>query len=442
MPENSFILCAFLGIALLMLLAGYLAGRGQDDEGYNIYSRSLPSLGYIVSYAATFIGAGFFVTGTAYVYLYGLAFAWFFIGMVFGVAVFGCFAYWLRKNTADAGLYTLPDFYRWRFGASAARVLSLITLLLLAGDMSIQLIAGGKLLEVMGVMPYQFSILLTVAIVAIYLLWSGFRAVVWTDYLLLAAIIILTVFMSLVSLPEIRISAFNWSLNDMPAGFILGFFLFGLFGPFSIATYYQRVLAARSPEVARKSTWLSGALILLPGACLFLIGGAARSSFPGIDPDTTFLQVVRRGGLPLLLSGSVILWAALISTLDTLAFAGGQILNRELLGLPLSRRNVGRSILLLLAVALLISSCFPSITQIAMMFLGGGLIIAPSAFCQWFVKDLREKAAIASLLTGTAALFVWALSRGITPEIVLVSFLSSSLGLFAGQLCFKGTRVS
>ena len=66
----------FILVALLMLVIGYFAGRKQDNDGYNLYGRKLSKWGYLVSYAATFVGAGFFITGTAYAYKYGLA--WFF----------------------------------------------------------------------------------------------------------------------------------------------------------------------------------------------------------------------------------------------------------------------------------------------------------------------------------------------------------------------------
>ena len=149
-----------------MLGIGWFAGRKQDDEGYNLYNRKLPTLGYLVSYAATFIGAGFFITGTAYAFRYGLGFAWYFFGMIFGILIFGFFAHHLKIITKDLGLHTLPDYFNWRFGAKAAKVLTIITLLLLVGDISIQLIAGGKLLQSLGVMGYSFSVAITVVVVA------------------------------------------------------------------------------------------------------------------------------------------------------------------------------------------------------------------------------------------------------------------------------------
>ncbi len=421
----------FILIALVMLGIGWLAGRKQDDEGYNLYNRKLPTLGYLVSYAATFIGAGFFITGTAYAYRYGLGLVWFFLGMIFGIIIFGFFAHHLKEKTKDLGLHTLPDFFSWRFGVKAAKVLTFITLFLLAGDISIQLIGGGKLLQSLGVMDYSFSVAITVLVVAAYLIFSGFRAVIWTDYILMSAIIILTAVLAFFSGKYFQPTAEQLNLFTVPIGTTIGFFLFGLFGPFSISTYYQRVFAADSGETARKGTWLSSLAILLPGAGLFIIGMAAKNLFPNIDPDLAFLHVIQLGGQSIALVGALVLWAALMSTVDTLTFAGSQIFNKDLLDKPLSRKNVGVGIVILLGLGLIISFVLPSVTSVALMFLGSGMAIAPSAFFQWFMKNLKQYSVVASLISGIFMLFVYAIIKDISPNIVAVSFFTSTTVLLA-----------
>lgn len=428
----------FIIVALIMLAVGYFAGKKQDEEGYNLYNRKLPMIGYLVSYAATFIGAGFFITGTAYAYRYGLGLAWFFLGMIFGIIIFGYFAKSLKEKTKDLGLHTLPDFFGWRFGVKAAKVLTFITLLLLAGDISIQLIGGGKLLQSLGVLDYSVSVGITVVVVAAYLIFSGFRAVIWTDYVLMSAIIILTGILAVFSGKYFQPTPEQLNLFTVPIGTTIGFFLFGLFGPFSISTYYQRVFAAESGETARKGTWLSSLAILLPGAGLFIIGMTAKNLFPNIDPDIAFLRIIQLGGQTIALVGALVLWAALMSTVDTLTFAGSQIFCKDLLGKPLSKKNVGIGIVILLGLGLIISFALPSVTAVALMFLGGGMAVAPSAFFQWFMKTLKQYSVITSLITGIIALFLYAATKGISPNVVAVSFAVSTIVLllvhFIGKL--------
>lgn len=428
-----------------MLGIGWLAGRKQDDEGYNLYNRKLPIFGYLVSYAATFIGAGFFIAGTAYAYRYGLGLAWFFVGMIFGSVIFGVYAKQLKEKTKDLGLHTLPDFFGWRFGIKAAKVLTVITLLLLAGDMSIQLIAGGKLLESLGVLSYSISVVITVLVVAAYLIFSGFRAVVWTDYVLMSAIVILTGILAVFSGKYFQPTPTQLNLFSIPIGTTIGFFLFGLFGPFSISTYYQRIFAAESSTTVKRGTWLSSLAILLPGVGLFVIGMAAKKLLPDVDPDLAFIKIIQLGGQAIALVGALVLWAALMSTIDTLTFAGSQILNKDLLGKPLSRKNVGVGIVLLLGLAAVISFVSPSITEVGMMFLGGTMAIAPSAFFQWFIKSLKQYSVVASLISGVIMLFVYAAIKGVSPNVVAVSFFASTVVLlvvhFVGQLFGRQSRL-
>lgn len=434
----------FIIAALIMLLIGWLAGRKQDEEGYNIYNRKLPKWGYIVSYAATYIGAGFFVAGTAYAYQYGLGLMWLFIGIIFGTIIFGYFANWLRENTKHLKLHTLPDFFEWRFGREAAKVLTFITILLLAGDISIQLISGGKLLQSLGILSYAAAISITVIVVAIYLLLSGFRAVIWTDYILMCAIIVLTIILAVFSGKYFHPAQEQLSLTTTPIGTLIGFFLFGLLGPFSISTYYQRVFAAESGKTAKIGTWLSSLAILLPGIGLLFIGIAAKNLFPGIDPDLAFLKIIGTGGQYIALVGALLLWSALMSTIDTLTFAGSQIVNKNLLNKQLTKRNVRVGIVVLLALGLIIGFAVPSVMSVGILFLAGGLAIAPSAFFQWFMKSLKQYSVVASLLSGIAALFLYAFIKGISPTLVAVSFFTGTIVLlsvhFIGKIFQKKTR--
>ncbi len=239
-------------------------------------------------------------------------------------------------------------------------------------------------------MDYSFSVAITVLVVTAYLIFSGFKAVIWTDYVLMGAIVILTTILAFFGGKYFQPTAEQLNIFTVPIGTTIGFFLFGLFGPFSISTYYQRVFAANSGKTARKGTWLSSLAILLPGAGLFIIGMAAKNLFPNIDPDLAFLKIIQLGGQTIALVGALILWAALMSTVDTLTFAGSQIYNKDLLNKPLSRKNVRVGIVILLGLGLVISFVVPSITSVALMFLGGGMAVAPSAFFQWFMKSLKQ----------------------------------------------------
>lgn len=434
----------FLVVACLMLFIGYLAGRKQDEEGYNVYNRKLSKSGYLVSYAATYMGAGFFIAGTGYAYSYGMGLVWVLIGLVFGSIIFGFFAKWLREKTKDANLYTLPDYIKWRFGPLTAKIIAGITILILLSDMAVQLVGGGKLLETLGVMSYSTAVIITTLVVAIYLVFSGFRAVVWTDYVLLTAIVVLTGVIALFSAQYFQPTAEQLSLNTLPLGIIIGLFLFGVFEPFAISTYYQRIFASDSPATARKGTWL-GSLAVFPAVIgILVIGIAAKKLFPDIDPDTAFLKTIQRGGKALSVVGALVLWAALLSTIDTVTFAASQILNRDILNKPLKRRNMGYAIVSLMSVGLLISFIFPSVIDASILFLGGGMVIAPILFFHWFMPKLDTVTIVSALITGMASLIVYVVFNGPNPTVVGIAFAATTFVLLATHFSrnfFKSVKI-
>lgn len=424
----------FITLALITLILGVWVGRNQNQEGFNMFNRRMKQRTFMVSYAATFVGAGFFITGTAYAYQYGLGLLWFFLGLIFGIIIFGFFSKWLKEKTRDLNLYTLPDVFRWKFGDTAAHVVTVVTLLLLMGDVAIQLISGGKLLEALGVMPYSLSVLLTVGVVAVYLLASGFRAVVLTDYLLTGAMIVLTFVLAGFSVKSFQPVAEQLNFFSVPLGTTIGFFLFGLFGPFAISTYYQRIFASDSPSTARIGTWLSSFLIMLPGAGLFIMGMSARKLFPEIDPDLAFLSMIQTGGREIALVGALVLWSALMDTVDTLVFAGSQIFNRDLLRRDLTKRNVRIGILLFLGFGVAVSFLLPSVTRVALLFLGASMAVAPSAFFLWFLKNLRGSSVVTSMTCGIVGLIGYSLLNGIMPQGVGISFVCALIGLLVAHV--------
>lgn len=424
----------FLVLLGIMLLIGACSGRSSDEEGYQIYNRALPRTGFIVSYVATFVGAGFFIMGTAYAYRFGNGMLWYAAGLVFGIGIFAFFSRWLKTWQQDKAVYNLPDFFHLRFGEIAGKLSALIAAILLTGDLSIQLISGGKILQMLEVSSYGISVSITVVVITCYLLAGGFRAVVWTDYVLATLICVITVLISGLSLqvPQDVPSVFD----NMPAGNIIGFFLFGIFGPFSISTYYQRVFASKDERTARIGTFISGAILLALLLLLVTIGWAAKRLLPDIDPDVAFVSLLNHFGGLAFTVGALALWAALLSTADTLAFAAGQILVQNILGKRLTRRMTQASIVLIMIFAAVISFLLPSIVSVGMLFLGGGMILAPIGFLQWFMK-LSQLTVVLALSAGVLSLAVYVALRPIGPTVIVLTFGVTSVVLIASHLSQK-----
>jgi Na+/proline symporter len=425
-----FTLILFIAIIVLMLAIGYLAGRKQTSGGFLLYDRKLPKNGFIASYLATFIGAGFFITGTAYAYVYGIGFLWYLIGTIIGIFIFGFFSKWLKNysNKSQSKFFNLPDFFQDRFGKVAGKAIALLGFTLLAGDIAVQFIAGGKLIQSLGLASYIYSIIITIIVIGIYLWFSGFRAVIWTDYVLAVLIGIITFILSYVSYQQIAVTGLT-TFVKVPLMIIISFFLFGLFNPYGISTYYQRIFAAKDENTVKKGTWISGVILLIAISLILVIGLSARSLFPNIDPDLAFISLIFKFGGIILSLGAVLLWAALMSTADTMTFAASQILFRNVLNRELTIKNTRIGILVILLLGLLISIFLPSVVKVSILFLGGGMIIAPIVFFQWFTR-FSEKAVVLAIIISVLAIVIFTLIMGLTPVIVMVALTSTISVLF------------
>ena len=418
----------FLLLLVLMLAVGIFSGRSSDEEGFQIYNRSLPRAGFVVSYVATFVGAGFFVMGTAYAYRFGHGMLWYAAGLVLGIVIFASFSRWLKEWQQDSNCYNLPDFFRIRFGSLSGKASAALTVTLLVGDLAIQLISGGKILEILGISSYPTAICITVTVISVYLLAGGFRAVVWTDFVLATLICGVTVFISIISFKSHQ--SVDLSFDRMPVSNIIGFFLFGIFGPFSISTYYQRVFASKDRETAISGTLISGAILFFLLILIVRVGFGAKASLPGIDPDIAFVSLLEHSGGWFFTGGALALWAALMSTADTLSFAAGQILVQNIFGRKLTRRSTQISIIIIMLLGALTSFALPSIVSVGMLFLGGGMILAPIGFFQW-ILNIQEFDVSAAILAGLCSIIIFLAISPISPTIVVVTFGATTITLLS-----------
>lgn len=422
----------FIVLILIMLVVGYLSGRKKNsEEDFQIYGRNLSKPAFIASYFATFIGAGFFLVGSAYSYQFGIGMLWYPVGLILGIITFGFYSAWLKKETKDKKYYNLPDFFSDVFSKSTGKIVAILVSILIAGDLSIQLISGGKILDILGIANYNVAVVITVVVIAIYLLSSGFRAVVWTDFVLAILIGVLTLIISYTSISSIPIITLDFDF--VPIGTIIGFFLFGLLGPFSISTYYQRIFAAKDEQTAKHGTWMSGIFVFILVILLIIIGMASKSIFPSIDPDLALLSLLTYFGGLIFALGALVLWSALMSSADTLTFSGSQILTRDIFGRTINKENTRMSILALLVVGVLLSFLIPSIVSTSILFLGGGMIIAPIAFFNWFLK-FSHKTANTALILGLVALIATIIFMGISPTIIAIVFLVTGLTVVIGSV--------
>lgn len=237
------------------------------------------------------------------------------------------FAFFLVKKIRNHSVLTLPEIAGSIFGPGAERLtasLNFLNLLPLAYTISLGLFLksmfGGSLL---------LNTVAGVALVTMWSLWGGFRAVVFSDivqfFFMILSVFLVVVFAwmaygsPLVLFDKLPPGHLDWTGGEsLTTILVWGFIaLSTLVDP----NFYQRVLAADSDKTARRGILISTVVWFLFDCCTTLGALYARAALPHANPEDAYLQfaiqLVPHGFRGMVLAGIL---AVILSTLDSYLF--------------------------------------------------------------------------------------------------------------------------
>ena len=258
-----------VGISVLVVVVvGILVARKVDGDSakYLVAGRSLGLPLVAVSLMAAAVDSNATVGNTDLSSGFGFwAGASLAIGLAICLLLTGLF---IAAPMNRMGLFTLGDFYRLRYGRGVEVVASVLMIfaftILLAGN----LVAVGFLLEVFTPLPYTAGVVLAVALVLLYTVFGGMFSDAYTAVIQVAITVVATV----VLLGWVG-STYGWQvadglgpfdtaqLTDTAAGAPVNWATLLSLGIGDIVAidFMQRIFAARSPEVARRSCLIGAA---------------------------------------------------------------------------------------------------------------------------------------------------------------------------------------
>jgi SSS family transporter len=342
------------------------------------------------------------------------------------------------------GIATIADLMRQRYSPAVERVTALIvapTSFLWAGA---QIRAFGQVLSASTGLHLEVGIALAAGTVVAYAAAGGLMASVVTDLVQGIALVI-------------GLGLLGWAVVDAAGG--LGPALAGVdperlsfgsssidlvdtldawaipvFGSLAAQELIVRVLACRSPTVARRSTLLGGGLYLLVGLIPVLVGLVGVRLVGPLDHPEQILPAVAAQILGpvayVLFIGALI--SAILSTVDGALLAVSSVVARNLVepmrpGLSDAQRlQLSRVCTLVFGVlAYLVGRSADGVHDLvedASGFTGGGLVVV-FAFALWS-RFGGPNSALSALLVG---MVLWLLGRyaGITPAPFLASMLAA-----------------
>ncbi|HXV37373.1 MAG TPA: sodium:solute symporter family protein, partial [Myxococcota bacterium] len=276
------------------------------------------------------------------------------------VVVFHALAPRLRPIAIRGAFVTPGDWIRFRFAEHAhGRVLllavSLLMTVALANYLFAQLKAMGELAEQVtaGAIPYAWGVVLLAGVILLYETLGGMRAVAWTDAVQgimmlfgLAALLewilsdtggleVLTLEILRVRPGAAAVPGAHEQLNWFSTIALMG--LASVIYPQAI----QRIYAARSARVLRRSLALMALMPLVTTLVVTLIGLAAIARYPGlgdIEADRVMPLLLAdwadQGGWPSL--GALVVFlgalAAIMSTADSVLLSLGSVVAEDLFG--------------------------------------------------------------------------------------------------------------
>lgn len=446
-------LAIFLPAALYLIRSWFIRKQVKGIEDFFPLKRQLST----PQYRSTTVAAGMSLA-TVMIYFLNLAP---FLGMALFVSVVSfcasiVFLYFLIPKIMDANPdnLTVQSFLGNTYQSTSVKKCALFfSLIGYLSIFSMELLVGVSILAPFFGNKVVLFASLYLGFLLIYALMSGYKAIVATDRLQLAFIVlsILGLLGYLLYLNRepgfLDLAAFKGRLRSAwaaPLSFYLGITFLNLPAPVSDAGTWQRVCSCKDSKTAQKGLVGVFFLFILLWSALILLGNAfSVSSIPTQFADMPMISgiIASMGQIESVAGGLIVLvfmlglFSAMVSTADSLLIAAGQVFVIDVL--KVSRKDEASTALKKSRLAMLVLALGSFLLFVVFQFLkldvvnlvfaiyGAQLAMVPAVFTGLISKKLRADpargrlAALLSITIGFAA--AWA---------------SALYGKFAGNLLF------
>ena len=353
METNSVEVISIVVYLIGMVVIGIiLAKRVKSSDEYLAGGRNLPLWLVTATLFATWWGGGTVLGGAGAAYNGGFhAVLYDPFGAGLTLVLSGLF---MMKVVHDAKVNTLAQFFSCRYNKSASRVSAIVMIPTYALFAAVQLVAIGKIFEVVLGWDYSVSIVIGAVIIVAYTILGGILAVAWTDFF---QIIIVLVGLIIIFPLAIK-TAGGWDavkaatpaefFDFLPSkgatlsdhlwwwGAILGVGLGTMAGP----DLYQRAIIAKTGKIASTAAITSGIGYWVLGCIPIFLGfvgitlvsqGVLSADIVDADSEKIVLLLARMVLHPTV-AGIFIasLLAAVMSTADSAIFATAAVMGNDI----------------------------------------------------------------------------------------------------------------
>ncbi len=433
---------------LCVVLIGFIVKRRRHKGPgeYFLAGRSLGGLVLIATMAATNFSAFTVFGASGAGYRDGLSF---FPIMAFGTG-FMAITFWLVGRRAwrlgvDHRLVTPSELVQHLYGSRrVAALMALVLVVFTVPYIALQPMAAGGVIGQLFGLPHWVGATMVTAVIVIYTLRGGLRAVAWTDVfqgILMVSVMLLALAM-VVSFHGGWSTALATALEQEPGLFSRP----GLQGTYTPAIWFsflalwffcdpmfpqlfQRFYAARSEKTLGRTMLLYPLICTVAFAPPVLIGVLGHISEPGLTPREAdgilALLMMNIGGD---LVGTLVLTAglaALMSTLDSQLLTLSSIFGRDLWPVVTRKQETRIStarlfVVILAGLGLLVAlTTDATILDLGVTAFTGLAVLFPTVLFGLYLQKPRASAAMASIVSGQAV--VVAFHLGALPTLGFLS---------------------
>ena len=413
---------------LVIGLVGYFSSKNETSEDFFIAERNLNTFNSVCSITSTKINAEHLLTIVSAVYLFGISTIWIVIGVIFGYTLFLQFAIGLKKEGDLNNYYTMGDYFKHRYGTITSKIVSIIIVTYLFCNVSIQFIAGSKIIESLTSLPFCMGVLLCSVVISFYLFLGGFKVVIKTDIVQFVSMFLLLFVLGVFLYSNFEFVPSQWEIFAVGPKLIIVFFLIGFILPFATPALWQRIFAVKDVKTVKKSLIL--VTIVYTFFCMLLIFLAfiIKIKLPGIDPDTAliagFQNLLPTGFLGI---GIVTLFAAIMSSADSYIFVASEMLLYNILGLKRSVRSLKIGIIFISTLTTISALFFMSLLNVMYILLGLACVVSSAVIASWIWKYISSIVVISGMLIGVIGIFLFIILAGMENMRIL-----PIIGLFGG----------
>ncbi len=333
-------IAAYLGVQFA--IGVWASRRIHTEDDYLIAGRRLGYPLAIFSLFATWFGAETIMGASGRTYAdglsitsaepFGYALCLVLLGLFFAVPLW------------RAGLTTLADLYHRRYSPGVGRLAALLLIPSSVLWAAAQMRAFGSVLSHASTLPVELSLIVAAGFCVLYTAFGGLLADAVTDLvqgiLLAVGLIVLLIAVALrFGGPVGFVEAVAASPRILPPGGgqpilpALEAWTIPVLGSLIASETISRVIATRSPTIARRSSYVAGAIYLVIGMIPVTLAVAAADLVPGLADPEQFLPALAHEVLPtvgyVLLAGAVI--SAILSTVDSTLLVASGLLSHNLL---------------------------------------------------------------------------------------------------------------